>query len=56
MLKFHIIIIKFSIFTDKNSQSDPFFPKLKKYYSKNLYKQFLRVYLFNSIIDNISTR
>ena len=29
MLKFHIIIIKFSIFTDKNSQSDTFFPKLK---------------------------
>ena len=29
MLKFHIIIIKFSIFTDKNSQSDTLFPKLK---------------------------
>ena len=29
MLKFHIIIIKFSIFTNKNSQSDTFFPKLK---------------------------
>ena len=29
MLKFHIIIIKFSIFTNKNSQSDMFFPKLK---------------------------
>ena len=29
MLKFHIIIIKFSIFTKKNSQSDTFFPKLK---------------------------
>ena len=29
MLKFHIIIIKFSIFTNKNSQSDEFFPKLK---------------------------
>ena len=29
MLKFHIIIINFSIFTDKNSQSDTFFPKLK---------------------------
>ena len=29
MLKFHIIIIKFSIFTDKNSQSDTFFPNLK---------------------------
>ena len=28
MLKFHIIIIKFSIFTNKNSQSDTFFPKL----------------------------
>ena len=30
MLKFHIIIIKFSIFSKKNSQSDTFFPKLKK--------------------------
>ena len=29
MLKFHIIIIKFSIFSNKNSQSDTFFPKLK---------------------------
>ena len=29
MLKFHIIIIKFSIFTNKNFQSDTFFPKLK---------------------------
>ena len=29
MLKFHIIIINFSIFTNKNSQSDTFFPKLK---------------------------
>ena len=29
MLKFHIIIIKFSIFTYKNSQIDTFFPKLK---------------------------
>ena len=29
MLKFHIIIIKFSIFTNKNSQSDTFFPELK---------------------------
>ena len=29
MLKFHIIIIKYSIFTNKNSQSDTFFPKLK---------------------------
>ena len=29
MLKFHIIIIKFSIFTNKNSQSDTFFPKLE---------------------------
>ena len=29
MLKFHIIIIKFSIFTNKNSQSDMFCPKLK---------------------------
>ena len=29
MLKFHIIIIKFSIFTKKNSQSDTFFSKLK---------------------------
>ena len=29
MLKFHIIIIKFSIFINKNSQSDTFCPKLK---------------------------
>ena len=29
MLKFCIIIIKFSIFTNENSQSDTFFPKLK---------------------------
>ena len=29
MLKFHIIIIKFSVFTNKNSESDTFFPKLK---------------------------
>ena len=29
MLKFHIIIIKFIIFTNKNFQSDTFFPKLK---------------------------
>ena len=29
MLKFHSIIIKVSIFTNKNSQSDMFFPKLK---------------------------
>ena len=29
MLKFNIIIIKFSIFNNKNSQSDTFFPKLK---------------------------
>ena len=29
MLKFHIIIIKFSIFTKKTSQSGTFFPKLK---------------------------
>ena len=39
MLKFHIIIIKFSIFTNKNSQSDTFFPKLKNT------KKFLRVEL-----------
>ena len=29
MLKFHIIIIKFSIFTNKNSQSNTLFSKLK---------------------------
>ena len=29
MLKLHIIIIKFSIVTSENSQSDTFFPKLK---------------------------
>ena len=29
MLKFHIIIIKFSILTAKNSQIDTFFPKLE---------------------------
>ena len=26
---FHIILLKFDIFTDKNCQSDTFFPKLK---------------------------
>ena len=35
MLKFHIIIIKFSIFTKKNSQSDRVFPKLKNTIVKN---------------------
>ena len=29
ILKFHIILLKFSIFTNKNSQSYTFFPKLK---------------------------
>ena len=29
ILKFHIILLKFSIFTNKNFQSDTFFPKLK---------------------------
>ena len=29
MLKFHIVIIKFSIFTNKNSQSDTLFSKLE---------------------------
>ena len=29
MLKFHIIIIKFSIFTNKKFQSDTLLPKLK---------------------------
>ena len=46
MLKFHIIIIKFSIFTDKNSQSDTFLPKLKNTIVKidiksfSVYKEF----------------
>ena len=40
MLKFHIIIIKFSIFTNKNSQSDTFFPKLKNTIVKGNIKSF----------------
>ena len=45
MLKFHIIIIKFSIFTNKNSQSDTFFPKLKNTIVKIDIKSF-SVYAF----------
>ena len=43
MLKFHIIIIKFSIYTNKNSQSDTFFPKLKSTIVKIDIKSFERV-------------
>ena len=43
LINIHMIIIKFSIYTKKNSQSDTFFPKLKKNCSKNWYKKFLRV-------------
>ena len=45
MLKFHIIIIKFSIFTDKNSESDTFFLKLKNIIVKIDIKSF-SVYSF----------
>ena len=53
MLKFHIIIIKLSIFTNKDSQSDTFFPKLKNTIEKIDIKSFfvyesLIVFLFNS--------
>ena len=40
---FYIIIIKFSIFTDKKTQSDTFFPESKNTIAKNWYKKFLRV-------------
>ena len=44
MLKFHIIIIKFNIFTNRNSQSDTFFSKLKNTIVKIDIKSFF-VYL-----------
>ena len=40
MLKFYIIIMRFSIFTEKNSQSDMFFPKLKNTIVKIYIKSF----------------
>ena len=40
MLKFHIIIRKFSIFTEQNSQSDMFFPELKNTIVKSDIKSF----------------
>ena len=53
MLKFHIIIIKFSIFTNKNSQRDTFFPKLKntiiKIDIKSFSVQVLEFWIFSSI-------
>ena len=48
MLKFHIIIIKFSIFTNKNSQRDTFFPKLKNTVIKIDIKSFS---VYTRIID-----
>ena len=48
MLKFHIIIIKFSIFTNKNSQSDTFFPKLKNAIVKINIKSFSVYYEIDS--------
>ena len=46
MLKFDIIIIKFSIFTNKNSQSDTFYPKLENTIVKIDIKSF-SVYVSN---------
>ena len=46
MLQFHIIIIMFSIFTNKISQSDTFFPKLKNTIVKIDIKSF-SVYYYN---------
>ena len=40
MLKFHIVIIKFSIFTDKNSRSDTFYSKLENTVAKIDIKSF----------------
>ena len=54
MLKFHIIIIKFSIFTNKNSESDTFFPKLKNTIVKIDIKSF-SVYLRNENRYNMKT-
>ena len=51
MLKFHIIIIKFSIFTNKNSQSDTFFPKLKNTIVKIDIKSFSVYHLFFVILS-----
>ena len=49
MRKFHIIIIKFSIFTHKNSQSDTFFPKLKNTMVKIDIKSFFAwKYIYNN--------
>ena len=50
MLKFHIIIINFSIFTNKNCQSDTFFPKLKNTIVKIDIKSFS---VFNYLERNI---
>ena len=46
MLKFHINIIKFSIFTNKNSQSDTFYSKSKNTIVKIALKNFLRADVF----------
>ena len=54
MLKFHIIIIKYNIFINKNSQSDTFFPKLKNTIVKIDIKSF-SVWLFKFNLIWIST-
>ena len=52
MLKFHIIIIKFSIFTNKNTQSYMFFPKLKNTVVKIGIKSF-SVCVFPLLFDKL---
>ena len=59
MVKFHIIIIKFIIFTNKNSQSDKFFPKLKNTIVKidiksfSVYNKFILQSIYPEIIPLI---
>ena len=69
MLKFHIIIIKFSIFINKNPQSDTFFPELKntivKIYIKSFsvlkpkivkfFQSLISVFYFEAISSFLST-
>ena len=54
MLKFHIIIIKLCIFTNKNSQSDTFFPKFKTTIVKIDIKSF-SVYTYTHILRILSS-
>ena len=53
MLKFHIIIIMISIFTNKNSQSDTFFPKLKNTIVKIDIKSFSVYWKSNRMFSKI---